>query len=123
MTLRLLSSVTARPSRAIIGEMDRDGYTVVPEANAPIVTALAGEPAVEPTVEPAAAQRGEQLWVFVYIGTTPIGSVIDGAITKAGGTRATLLTGAAACLVAAGIASLVRTPPHPDAALTDIAPR
>jgi MFS family permease len=60
------------------------------------------------------------LWVFVYIGTTPIGSIIDGAITKAGGTRAALLVGAAACLVAAGIASLVRTPPHPDAALTDL---
>jgi MFS family permease len=60
------------------------------------------------------------LWVFVYIGTTPIGSIIDGAITKAGGTRAALLAGAAACLVAAGIASLVRTPPHPDAALTDL---
>jgi MFS family permease len=63
------------------------------------------------------------LWVFVYIGTTPIGSVIDGAITRAGGTRAALLTGAAACLVAAGIASLVRTPPHPDAGLTDLQPR
>ena len=60
------------------------------------------------------------LWVFVYIGTTPLGSIIDGAITKAGGTRAALLTGAAACLVAAFIASLVRTPPHPDAALTDL---
>ena len=37
--------------------------------------------------------------------------------------RAALLTGAAACLVAAGIAALVRTPPHPDAALTDLQPR
>jgi hypothetical protein len=52
--------------------------------------------------------------------TTPLGSIIDGAITKAGGTRAALLTGAAACLAAAFIASLVRTPPHPDAALTDL---
>jgi MFS family permease len=63
------------------------------------------------------------LWVFVYIGTTPIGSIITGAITSAGGTRAALLTGAAACLVAAGIAALVRTPPHPDAALTDLVPQ
>jgi MFS family permease len=60
------------------------------------------------------------LWVFVYIGTTPIGSIITGAITSAGGTRAALLTGAAACLVAAGVAALVHTPPHPDAALTDL---
>jgi hypothetical protein len=70
--------------------MDRDGLTVVPERNAARVTELAGEPASQ------------------------------GAITKAGGTRAALLTGAAACLVAAFIASLVRTPPHPDAALTDL---
>ena len=63
------------------------------------------------------------LWVFVYIGTTPIGSIITGAITSAGGTRAALLTGAAACLLAACVAALVHTPPHPDAALTDLAPR
>jgi MFS family permease len=63
------------------------------------------------------------LWVFVYIGTTPIGSIITGAITSAGGTRAALLTGAAACLVAAGVAALVHTPPHVDSTLTDLAPR
>jgi len=61
------------------------------------------------------------LWVFVYIGTTPIGSIITGAILSVGGTRAGLLTGAGACLVAAGIAARVQTPPHPDAALTDLA--
>jgi len=61
------------------------------------------------------------LWVYVYIGTSPIGSIITGAIISAAGARAALLTGAAACLVAAAIASRVRTPPHPDAALTDLA--
>jgi MFS family permease len=61
------------------------------------------------------------LWVFVYIGTTPIGSIITGAISSASGPRAALLAGAAACLVAAGIASRVHTPPHLDAALTDLA--
>jgi hypothetical protein len=60
------------------------------------------------------------LWVFVYIGTTPIGSILAGAITSAGGSRAALLTGAGACLVAAGIGARVRTPPHPDDALTDL---
>ena len=60
------------------------------------------------------------LWVFVFIGTTPIGSVITGAISSVGGPRAALLTGAGACLVAAGIALRVHTPPHPDAALTDL---
>jgi MFS family permease len=72
----------------------------------------------------APAYRGRimALWVFVYIGTTPVGSIITGAISSAGGPRAALLTGAAACLAAAGIASRVHTPPHPDAALTDLDP-
>ncbi|MFC7755265.1 MFS transporter [Tsukamurella soli] len=54
------------------------------------------------------------LWVFVYIGTTPIGSVLSGWICGSAGPRAALLVGAAACLVAAGGAALVHTPPHPD---------
>ena len=57
----------------------------------------------------------------VVIGTTPVGSIITGAIISAAGARAALLTGAAACLVAAAIAARVRTPPHVDAALTDLA--
>jgi predicted MFS family arabinose efflux permease len=71
----------------------------------------------------SAAYRGRimALWVYVYIGTTPVGSIITGAIISAAGARAALLTGAAACLVAAAIASLVHTPPHVDAALTDLA--
>ena len=66
----------------------------------------------------APAYRGRimALWVFVYIGTTPVGSIITGAISSAGGPRAALLTGAGACLVAAALASRVHTPPHPDAA-------
>jgi predicted MFS family arabinose efflux permease len=69
---------------------------------------------------PAYRGRIMALWVFVYPGTTPVGSIITGAIISAAGTRAALLTGAAACLVAAGIASRVHTPPHADAALTDL---
>jgi MFS family permease len=70
----------------------------------------------------SAAYRGRvmALWVFVYIGTTPIGSIITGWITTAGGPRASLLLGAGACLVAAAIAARVHTPPNPDAALTDL---
>jgi MFS family permease len=60
------------------------------------------------------------LWVFVYLGTTPIGSVVTGWITAAGGPRRALLVGSGACLVAAAIAARVRTPPDPDAALTDL---
>ncbi|BBH67586.1 MFS transporter [Actinoplanes sp. OR16] len=62
------------------------------------------------------------LWVFVYIGTTPIGSVLTGWISGWGGPRAALLAGAAACLVAAAAAFRVKTPPHPDAALRDLTP-
>jgi predicted MFS family arabinose efflux permease len=60
------------------------------------------------------------LWVYVYLGTTPVGSIITGAIISAAGARAALLTGAAACLAAAAIASRVHTPPHVDASLTDL---
>ena len=69
------------------------------------------------------AYRGRimALWVYVYIGTTPVGSIITGAIISAAGARAALLTGAAACLAAAAIAARVHTPPHVDAALTDLA--
>jgi predicted MFS family arabinose efflux permease len=70
---------------------------------------------------PAYRGRVMALWVYVYLGTTPVGSIITGAIISAAGVRAALLTGAAACLVAAVIASRVRTPPHADAALTDLA--
>ena len=69
---------------------------------------------------PAYRGRIMALWVYVYIGTSPVGSIITGAIISAAGVRAALLTGAAACLVAAAIASRVHTPPHADAALTDL---
>jgi MFS family permease len=60
------------------------------------------------------------LWVFVYLGTTPIGSIVTGWIIAAGGPRVALLVGSGACLVAAGMAAFVHTPPHPDEALTDL---
>ena len=60
------------------------------------------------------------LWVFVYLGTTPIGSILTGWIISAGGPRAALLVGSGACVAAAVLAAFVRTPPHPDEALTDL---
>jgi MFS family permease len=60
------------------------------------------------------------LFVFVYIGTTPIGSVVTGSIISASGPRVALFVGAGACLLAAAIGSRVHTPPQPDAALTDL---
>ena len=65
--------------------------------------------------------RATALWIYlVYTANCAVGRHRT-AITSAG-TRAALLTGAAACLVAAGVAALVAhpTPHHPDAALTDI---
>ncbi len=60
------------------------------------------------------------LWVFVYLGTTPIGSILTGWITAAGGPRVALLVGSGACVGAAVLAAFVHTPPNPDAALTDL---
>jgi MFS family permease len=60
------------------------------------------------------------LWVFVYLGTTPVGTILTGWITAAGGPRASLLVGAGACLVAAALAARVHTPPDPDLSLTDL---
>jgi MFS family permease len=70
----------------------------------------------------SSAYRGRvmALFVFVYIGTTPIGSVLSGWISSASSPRVALLVGAGACLVAAVIGSRVRTPANPDAALTDL---
>jgi MFS family permease len=70
----------------------------------------------------ASAYRGRimALWVFVYLGTTPIGSALTGWITSAAGPRAALLVGAASCLLAAGLAASVHTPAHPDDALGDL---
>jgi MFS family permease len=60
------------------------------------------------------------LWVFVYLGTTPIGSILTGWIISAGGPRAALLVGSGACLAAAVLAAFVHTPANPDQALTDL---
>jgi MFS family permease len=70
------------------------------------------------------AYRGRimALWVFVYLGTTPVGSILTGWITSAGGPRVALLVGSGACAAAAVLAAFVRTPANPDAALTDLAP-
>ena len=71
----------------------------------------------------SSAYRGRimALWVFVYLGTTPIGSILTGWIISAGGPRTALLVGSGACLAAAVLAAFVHTPPNPDAALTDLA--
>jgi MFS family permease len=70
----------------------------------------------------SSAYRGRimALWVFVYLGTTPIGSIVTGWIISASGPRVALLVGSGACVAAAVLAAFVHTPPHPDEALTDL---
>jgi MFS family permease len=70
----------------------------------------------------SSAYRGRimALWVFVYLGTTPIGSILTGWIIAVGGPRVALLVGSGACLAAASLAAFVHTPSNPDAALTDL---
>lgn len=72
---------------------------------------------------PAYRGRVMALWVFVYIGTTPIGSALTGWLISLDGPRTALAVGAVACLLASGLASLVHTPAHPDDALDDLALR
>ncbi len=40
------------------------------------------------------------LWVFVYLGTTPIGSILTGWVISAGCPRVAFLVGSGACLAA-----------------------
>jgi MFS family permease len=70
---------------------------------------------------PAFRGRIVALFVFVYLGTTPIGSAITGWVIAISGPRAALLVGAGACGIAAVLGSLVHTPPNPDKGLTDLA--
>jgi MFS family permease len=62
----------------------------------------------------SSAYRGRimALWVFVYLGTTPIGSIVTGWIIAASGPRTALLVGSGACLAAAALAAFVHNPPH-----------
>lgn len=71
---------------------------------------------------PSFRGRVMALWVFVYLGTTPIGSLITGWLSSAAGPRSALWLGAAACAIAATLAARVHTPPHPDDALTEADP-
>jgi|SoiMethySBSTD1v2_1073268.scaffolds.fasta_scaffold246445_2 MFS family permease len=60
------------------------------------------------------------LYSFFYLGTTPVGSIVMGWICQQFGGRAALGVGASACLIAAGLAFRVHTPPHPDDQLDDL---
>ena len=59
--------------------------------------------------------RGRIMALFgpVHLGTTPLGSPLTGWIISIGGSRAALLVGAAACLLAGIGAWFLHTPPRP----------
>jgi MFS family permease len=67
--------------------------------------------------DPAFRGRVMALWVFVYLGTTPLGSALTGALSSARGPRSALWLGVAACALAAFLAARVKTPADPDAYL------
>jgi MFS family permease len=64
--------------------------------------------------EPQYRGRIMALFGLVYFGTTPLGSPLTGWIISIGGSRAALLTGAAACLLAGIDAWFVHTTPAPE---------
>jgi MFS family permease len=69
---------------------------------------------------PPYRSRMMALFGFFYLGTTPLGNIAAGWICQTAGGRAALIVGATACLVAAGMAFRLHTPPHPDDQLDDL---
>lgn len=69
---------------------------------------------------PAYRARIMALYGFFYLGTTPLGAMVVGWICQEVGGRAALGVGAITCLIAAGLAFRVHTPPHPDDQLDDL---
>ncbi|MFF0817991.1 MFS transporter [Rhodococcus sp. NPDC003318] len=66
-----------------------------------------GNSTLQLEAEPRMRGRVMALWSVAFMGSTPIGGPIAGAVAEEFGGRAALLMGAAACLVAAGIGALV----------------
>lgn len=65
-----------------------------------------GNSSLQLAVEPSMRGRVMALWAVAFLGSTPIGAPIVGAVSERYGGRASLALGAAACLVAAGLGAL-----------------
>jgi hypothetical protein len=61
------------------------------------------------------------LWVFVYLGTTPIGSIVTGWIIATGGPPGGPARFGGVLRCGGAGSAFVVTPPNPDEALTDLA--
>ncbi len=65
-----------------------------------------GNSSLQLAVEPSMRGRVMALWAVAFLGSTPIGAPIVGAVSERYGGRASLALGAVACLVAAGLGAL-----------------
>jgi MFS family permease len=72
-----------------------------------------GNSTLQLEAEPGMRGRVMALWSVAFLGSTPIGGPIAGAVAEQFGGRVALAMGAAACLVAAGAAALVVRQPRP----------
>jgi MFS family permease len=61
--------------------------------------------------DPSMRGRVMALWSVAFMGSTPIGGPIAGAVAEHFGGRASLLLGAVACFLAAGLGALLMRPP------------
>ncbi|TQF74959.1 MFS transporter [Rhodococcus spelaei] len=66
-----------------------------------------GNSTLQLEAEPGMRGRVMALWSVAFLGSTPIGGPIAGAVSQQFGGRVGLLMGAAACLVAAGLGAMV----------------
>ncbi|MET4610985.1 MFS family permease [Rhodococcus sp. PvR044] len=71
-----------------------------------------GNSTLQLEAEPGMRGRVMALWSVAFLGSTPIGGPIAGAVAEQFGGRVALAMGAAACLVAAGAAALVVRQPR-----------
>jgi hypothetical protein len=75
-----------------MGQMDRDGLTVVPEASAPLVLARAAEPAADQADEQASGQAGQpparqrRAGTFRALHSKPFRLYFIGQVASASGT-------------------------------------
>ena len=102
-----ISAAAAMPT--IAGEL----VALVVVGAASTVFMATGNSTLQLTSEPSFRGRVMALWSVTFLGSTPIGGPIVGAVSEYASPRAGLALGALACLLAAGlgVAALRRTPP------------
>jgi MFS family permease len=88
-----------------------------------IATLSQGSSTVQLASDPQMRGRVMALWSVAFLGSTPIGGPIIGAISEDWGGRGGLAVGALACFLGSGIGWLaLRRPPRPVAEESDVDP-